>query len=146
MDRIVKRVNQTRTNWLEAFKVSCNIHGYNYYDIPENLRYRYPAPGSCALEKHSYPHLFKKHWKTPFRDSNYNLRMREHNISWEDDAETYISEVPHLDPNKPLDAEILKQHAQPNLDDLYLVHDHEEDGALDSPENLDELWDEFEDM
>ena len=54
-----------------------NIKGYEYYNIPGEIRMRYPAPGSVALDEVSYPHLFKKHWKTPFRDSQFNIRRKE---------------------------------------------------------------------
>ena len=117
MDRILKRAAKTRGNWLEAFKVACNIHGYNYYEIPGELRYRYPAPGSCALDRTSHPHLFKRHWKTPYRDSNLNIRPKEKKISWADDADHHISKVPKLDPAIEYDAEQLKKQ-QPPLDDL----------------------------
>jgi hypothetical protein len=108
MNRISHIVNKTKKNWFDAFKVACNIHGYNYYEIPENLRYRYPAPGSCALDKTSHPHLFKRHWKTPFRDSHLNVRMKEKTVSWEDDANHYMSRLPELDPANEVDALLLK--------------------------------------
>lgn len=77
VDRIVKKVQTTRQNWWEAFKIGCNLHGYNYYEIPPELRYRYPAPGSCQPTPTDMPHLFKKNWKTPFRDSIFNIRPKE---------------------------------------------------------------------
>jgi len=85
-----------------------NIHGYAYYDIPDNLRYRYPAPGSCALAKHDHPNLYKRHWKTPFRESNLNIRMKEKRMPWADETEHFISEMPQLDPANPIDREYLK--------------------------------------
>jgi hypothetical protein len=51
------------------------IKGYEYYEYPDEIRFRYPAPGSVALDDSSYPHLFKKHWKLPFRDSHFNIRQ-----------------------------------------------------------------------
>ena len=81
VDKIVKKVTQTRKNWYEAFRVSLNCKGYEYYKIPDELRYRYPAPGSVALDDKSYPHLFKKHWKMPFRESPYNIRRKEKRIN-----------------------------------------------------------------
>lgn len=58
-----------------------NIKGYEYYNIPGEIRMRYPAPGSVALDEVSYPHLFKKHWKTPFRDSQFNIRRKEKKVT-----------------------------------------------------------------
>ena len=81
VDKIVKKVSQTRKNWYEAFKMGVNIKGYEYYNIPAEIRMRYPAPGSVALDEVSYPHLFKKHWKTPFRDSQFNIRRKEKRVT-----------------------------------------------------------------
>ena len=50
-----------------------NLKGYNYYKPPPELKYRYPAPGSHAIDRESYPNVFKKHWKTPYRESPYNI-------------------------------------------------------------------------
>jgi hypothetical protein len=61
--------------------MGCNIKGYEYYKMPDEVRMRYPAPGSVALDESSYPHLFKKHWKTPFRDSPYNIRRKEKKVT-----------------------------------------------------------------
>lgn len=36
-------------------------------------------------------HLFKKHWKLPFRDSPYNIRRKEKKITAEENQEHYIS-------------------------------------------------------
>ena len=77
VDKLVKKAYSARDNWWKAVKAGVNLHGYGYYEIPANLRYRYPAPGSCALDEVSHPHMFKKHWKTPFRNSPYNIRQKE---------------------------------------------------------------------
>lgn len=50
------------------------MKGHKYYDIPKEIKYRYPAPGSCPLDVEDHPNLYKKHWKTPFRHSPYNIR------------------------------------------------------------------------
>jgi hypothetical protein len=100
VDKIVKTVSTTRKNWYEAFKMSVNIKGYEYYQMPDEIRYRYPAPGSVPHEAVSYPHLFKKHWKTPFRDSPYNIRKKEKVISPEDNTKTYISGLVEWDAEK----------------------------------------------
>jgi hypothetical protein len=77
VEKVIKNVKRNNHAMWDAFKAGCNIHGYQYYEIPPELRYRYPAPGSTAIEKKSFPHLFKPHWKTPFRDSAFNIRPKE---------------------------------------------------------------------
>lgn len=99
VDKVVKRAYKARDNWWEAVKAGVNLHGYYYYDIPPNLRYRYPAPGSCALDEVSYPHLFKAHWKTPFRNSQYNIRQKEKQITIAENIETFVSGIPEWDPD-----------------------------------------------
>ena len=47
--------------------------GYHYYKEPDAIKYRFPAPGSCALAKEDHPNLYKDDWKTPFRYSEYNI-------------------------------------------------------------------------
>jgi len=134
MNRLVNKVQSTRKNWFEAFKVGCNIHGYNYYEMPAEIRYRYPAPGSGALDSTSHPHLYKKHWKTPFRDSQFNIRNKEKRISLADDAIHHVSNLPNLDPENPNHANLLKEYRS-NTDDLELAHDPEL-GAIDSEASL----------
>jgi len=73
MDKVVGRLNQTRLNWWQAFKQGVNLKGYNYYKPPPELKYRYPAPGSAPLDPVDHPNLYKKHWKTPYRESPYNI-------------------------------------------------------------------------
>ena len=136
VDKIVKSVHTTRKNWWEAFKMACNIHGYNYYEIPPELRYRYPAPGSCALEEVDHPNLYKKHWKTPFRDSVFNIRQKEKKVSHEVNTQHIISEFPTLDLSNPLHAEIAKEQ-QGNFD--HLIVDDFSEHAIDSPEAAAEL-------
>ena len=89
--KIVKKAYEVRNNWYAAFCQGVAIQGYEYYKIPENIKYRYPAPGSVPLDETSYPHLFKKHWKTPFRDSHFNIRAKEHQHTLEENTRTYIS-------------------------------------------------------
>jgi len=73
MDKIATKINKTRLNWWEAFKLAVNVKGYEYYKAPAELKYRFPAPGSVPLDKVDHPNLYKKHWKTPYRDSPYNI-------------------------------------------------------------------------
>jgi hypothetical protein len=87
----IKRNNH---NMWDAFKRSVNLHGYKYYDIPPELRYRYPSPGSCTNDVHNQPHLFKQHWKLPFRDSRFNIRPIEKRLSWDEDTEQWLPRLP----------------------------------------------------
>jgi len=73
VDKVVAKLSNTRHNWWEAFKLGISIKGYKYYKPPPELKYRYPAPGSCDHSEVDNPHLYKKHWKTPYRESNYNI-------------------------------------------------------------------------
>lgn len=75
-----------------------SIKGYEYYEIPKELRYRYPAPGSVAMDDVSYPHLFKKHWKIPFRDSHLNIRKKEKQLLVEENTVHSISGLVTWDP------------------------------------------------
>jgi hypothetical protein len=49
------------------------VKGYNYYKPPPEIKYRYPAPGSAPHDEVDHPNLYKKHWKTPYRESPYNI-------------------------------------------------------------------------
>lgn len=140
VDKLVKTVSTTRKNWYEAFKMSVNIKGYEYYEMPEEIRMRYPAPGSVPHDKDSYPHLYKKHWKTPFRDSNYNIRHKEKVVDPEVNTKHYISGLVEWDMEK--EPQIAGQQ-KPRTDDLQLSTDHP---PLDSEEMVKELWDSFEDQ
>lgn len=51
MEKIATKVNKTRLNWWEAFKLFINMQGYEYYKPPPELKYRYPAPGSVPLSQ-----------------------------------------------------------------------------------------------
>ena len=138
VDKLVKRAYKARDNWWTAVKAGVNLHGYYYYDIPKNLAYRYPAPGSCALDEVSYPHLFKKHWKTPFRNSPFNIRPKEKVMPLEENATNYVQSIPEFDPETPSGREQLLQF-QPNKEHLNLAV--EEGMSLDSPEMLQMIWD-----
>ena len=73
MDKIVSKINHTRLNWWAAFKEGISPKGYKYYPVPPEIKYRYPAPGSSPHEPVDHPNLYKIHWKTPYRDSVYNI-------------------------------------------------------------------------
>jgi hypothetical protein len=47
MEKLATKINKTRLNWWVSFKEGLKIKGYEYYQPPPELRYRYPAPGSC---------------------------------------------------------------------------------------------------
>mmetsp|Transcript_13204 Transcript_13204/g.22399 ORF Transcript_13204/g.22399 Transcript_13204/m.22399 type:complete len:94 (+) Transcript_13204:20-301(+) len=84
VDRVVTTVKRGRAEAWGAFKKGISITGYKYYEPPSGLKYRYPAPGSCALDSASHPHLFKKDWKAPFRTSEYNIQKIEKVEAWDD--------------------------------------------------------------
>merc|ERR1712166_639841 len=104
VDKVATSINRTRKNWYNAFKMSLQIKGYEYYQLPGEIRYRYPAPGSCAHDDHSYPHLFKKHWKIPFRDSHLNIRHKEKRLLVEENTKHYISGLVKWDTESPDEA------------------------------------------
>lgn len=103
MDKIVGKLNQTRANWWEAFKLGISIKGYKYYKPPPELKYRYPAPGSCALDESDHPNLYKAHWKTPYRESPYNIQKKERPIKDDENVEVSASSFPEFDPNDHYD-------------------------------------------
>ena len=88
-----------RNNWWEAVKLANTVKGHQYYKMPDMIKYRYPAPGSCALERVDNPNLYKMHWKTPFRDSHYNIRAKEMEFGAEN-TDHFISEIPTVDASK----------------------------------------------
>jgi len=67
VDRIIKTVKKGRADAWDAFKKTLSITGYKYYVPPVEVKYRYPAPGSCALDVEDHPNLYKNNWKIPFR-------------------------------------------------------------------------------
>ena len=98
VDKLMTKVKATRNTWFEAFRMGVSVKGHYYYEIPEQIKYRYPAPGSCPLDKVDHPNLFKKHWKTPFRESPYNIRQKEKTYTTAENTDHFIQEIPTLDP------------------------------------------------
>jgi len=101
-------------------KKGINIHGYEYYKPPEGVKYRYPAPGSCALDVDDHFNLYKDDWKRPFRQSELNIRAIEQTLDDEDprQAESFISEIPQLNADHPREGpydKALLNEAQPEL-------------------------------
>ena len=136
MDKVLGKVNQTRLNWYNAFKNGVNLKGYGYYKPPAELKYRYPAPGSAPLDEVDH----KKHWKTPFRESPYNIQKKEKLITDEENVELFTSAIPEFDPNDHFDSLVLREQ-MPQLTGKKLMNDHE-NMSLD--ERRDELWAAFE--
>ena len=98
-DKILKAAQRARMNAWTSFKAGINLHGYEYYKPPAEVNYRYPAPGSCPLDEDDHPNLYKNDWKTPFRQSEYNIQKIEMVFDDEDprQAENYISNIPGFD-------------------------------------------------
>ena len=109
MDKVYLRLNATRHNWWEAFKLSISIKGYKYYKPPPELKYRYPAPGSAPLDEVDHPNLYKNHWKTPYRDSHYNIQKKERPITDLENVEVYASSTPEFSPNDYYDELITRE-------------------------------------
>jgi hypothetical protein len=76
-DKVINTVKKARGDMWAAFKVGLQIKGYKYYEAPDAIKYRYPAPGSCSMDVADHPNLYKNDWKTPFRTSDYNIRNIE---------------------------------------------------------------------
>ena len=81
VDKAIRKIAKTKDNVWAAFKLSLNLKGYEYYKPPPELRYRYPAPGSSPHHKEDHPHLYKTHYKTPYRYSHYNIQKIEKKIT-----------------------------------------------------------------
>ena len=124
MDKLLGKVNQTRLNWYQAFKNGISVKGYEYYKPPGELKYRYPAPGSHPHEQVDHPHLYKKHWKTPFRESPYNIQKKEKRITDDENVEIYASPVPDFGPNDYHDQLIMREQ-MPSLDGKKEMFDQE---------------------
>ena len=145
-DKVVKFASKTRKDLWQAFKTGISIKGYHYYQAPEGVKYRYPAPGSCSLDKMDHPNLYKNDWKEPFRTSDYNTQKIEMQYDDEDErqAENYISGRPHLDASHKregkYDQTILNEH-EPNVRGEVLYEDQD----ITSDDFRKELWKEFDD-
>jgi hypothetical protein len=140
MDKVLGKLNQTRLNWYQAFRGGITIKGYDYYNHPKELKYRYPAPGSCPLDEVDHPHLYKKHWKTPYRESNYNIQKREKRITDDENVEVYASALPEFDPNDFNDQLIMREQL-PSTAGKKLMFDQEN---MSVEERSAELWSAFE--
>ena len=143
-DKIVTAVKKSRADVWASFKKGISITGYKYYKPPPEVKYRYPAPGSCALDTTDRAHMYKLDWKTPFRVSDYNVRSIE--LSYDDDdprsAINYSSSIPQFDGTHKrfgkYDQEILDSATPPVKSGL--IHEELPPGSV---ELKDELWAEF---
>ena len=140
MDKVLGKVNQTRLNWYQALKNGINLKGYGYYKPPSELKYRYPAPGSVPHDEVDHPHLYKKHWKTPFRESPYNIQKKEKLIPDEVNVEVSASSFPEFNPSDYYDSLILREQL-PSMSDKKPLYDKKEESLDDLK---DELWAAFE--
>lgn len=96
MDKLATAVNRTRLNWWDAFKKGINIKGYEYYKPPGEIKYRYPAPGSCPIDDEDHP--YNEHYKTPFKASHYNIRDKKKVVISEEEAK-FNAFIGTFDPN-----------------------------------------------
>lgn len=84
------------------------MKGYGYYQPPPEVKYRYPAPGSSPHDRNDHPNLYKKHWKTPFRQSPYNIQKIQKPYT-DEHHEVYVSAYPVFDPTDAVDRGILRE-------------------------------------
>jgi hypothetical protein len=98
-DKIVRAVKKSRADVWSSFKKGISITGYKYYKPPAEIKYRYPAPGSCALDNTDHRHMYRLDWKTPFRQSDYNVRSKELQFADDDprSATNYVAAIPEFD-------------------------------------------------
>lgn len=136
MDKVLGKINQTRLNWWQAFKGGMNIKGYDYYKPPPELKYRYPAPGSCPHDEVDHPHLYKKHWKTPYRESTLNIQKKEKLITDDENVEVYSPKAPEFNPADHFDQLIMREQL-PLMEGKKEMFDQEN---MSLEERKDELW------
>ena len=68
--------------------------------------------------------MYKKHWKTPYRESPYNIQKREKRITDEENVEVYASSFPELDPNDVYDRAIMREYL-PSYEGKKVMFDQE---------------------
>jgi hypothetical protein len=102
-DKLVNAVKKSRADVWSAFKKGISIQGYKYYQPHQEVKYRYPAPGSVALDENDKRHLEKIDWKTPYKNTTYYVRPTTPLPDDEDPAITtnYTSAIPNLDNSHP---------------------------------------------
>lgn len=142
MDKVLAKVSQTRLNWYQAIKGGLLIKGYEYYQPPAEIKYRYPAPGSVPHDQGDQPHLYKKHWKTPYRESPYNIQKKEKFITDDENVEVYVSSIPEFDPTNQYDQLLLREHLA-STGGKKQMFDQE---TMSMEEKKNELWAAFEEQ
>lgn len=83
--------------------------------------------------------MFKKHWKTPFRNSPYNIRQKEIQIGidYEGNTQHFVDSIPEWDENTAVGRRVLLEQ-QPNTDGLELTQP--EGNKLGTEEMAQEIW------
>jgi hypothetical protein len=139
-DKVVKAIKRGRADMWDSVVKGLSITGYKYYKPHESLgiHFRYPAPGSGALDWEDHPNLYKQHWKTPFRQSEYNISQKEKKV---DRSKAYIGWTPELDPNNPTDAKVMMYQQLP-IDHHDPLFEKGEDMTDDAHRDI--LWSAFE--
>lgn len=106
-------------------KTSLELKGYTYYLPPPEVKYRYPAPGSCSMNETDRFWMYKTDWKMPYRTSAFNIQKTYLKYDADDEDGTgkgmshTLSHEPNLeerakDPRKGATARALLMHTQPN--------------------------------
>lgn len=109
MERIITKVKTVRHNWWEAFKQAIKLRGYEYYKGPKEIKFRYPAPGSVPQDMKSRPNLYKHDWKTPFKESTFDIRAKDVRTDIANQYQAYIEGKEHvLDPKNPQHFNVLQ--------------------------------------
>ena len=140
--KLLQKVEQTRENWWTAFKGFCTLRGYRYYNNPAEAKYRYPAPGSVAHTPEDKPNLFKNHWKTPWVESEHNIRPKE--LLEPYDPVVFYSKPTPLDPNNPYHDSLFDHDlVRPAVDTSDWVCEDDYEGKSEE-EKKDDLWNMFE--
>ena len=147
INKLKSKLTATRKDAWSAFKGGLKIKGYEYYQPPAAVKYRYPAPGSCALDETDKFNLYKADWKMPFRTSQFNIQKIEHTYHDDDprEAMTYVSHDTGLDANRArhgLYDQAILDEATPVLKENAKIGIH--DGDVHSEELRSELWAGFE--
>lgn len=97
MDKFITQVSRTRKDMWKSFKKGVAIPGYHYYEAPKELKYRYPAPGSQPFYEEDHFNLYKEDWKTPFRQSQFNIQKVESVL----DDEDPLASMNYINPKRP---------------------------------------------
>ena len=86
--------------------------------------------------------MYKKHWKTPYRESPYNIRPKERKITPEENEEVYVSSLPEFDPTDYNDRLVMRE-MMPSYDGVKLLNEQD---SMSADERRAELWESFESL